>query len=405
MRRTRPFVTGEHGAIFIQVGLAIFVLMAFNVFVLDYGMLWIARSQAQNAADAGALAGALARGYDERVDPPHPAGLAASIAARVAAANLVWNQAPGVAVSFNCPAGVTGDCTRVDVHRDGNAGSNELNVLFGPILGVSDQRVRATATALTANGNAVACMSPLALADDWVENYDNAAEPGREFSRYIEYGGTAGQLITPNHDDYTPPGGAFAGLVTVSANFGESIVWEIGHAIVDPIRRERIAAIDLPGGRTFAQNMTNCSGTVIGPGERFPLITTLHPQEIADQLTAAYQRDPGADYDYGNNRITGSCAPACAPISPRLLAVALFDPAKFQLGRATGNWTQPDVGCPTNVPCLTVTNIVGFFVHRAAPASGVGPHGHVLRYPGVTNAGAPSFVDDGSWLVTTHLIR
>jgi hypothetical protein len=59
--------------VFVQVGLAAFVLMAFNVFVLDYGMMWIARGQAQNAADAGALAGALARGYDDFEDPPHPA--------------------------------------------------------------------------------------------------------------------------------------------------------------------------------------------------------------------------------------------------------------------------------------------------------------------------------------------
>ena len=27
------------------------------------------------------------------------------------------------------------------------------------------------------------------------------------------------------------------------------------------------------------------------------------------------------------------------------------------------DWTRPDVGCPTNSPCITVTNIVGFFVH------------------------------------------
>ena len=48
----------------------LFVLMAFNVFVLDYGMLWVARGQAQNAADAGALAGAVARGFDDFADPP-----------------------------------------------------------------------------------------------------------------------------------------------------------------------------------------------------------------------------------------------------------------------------------------------------------------------------------------------
>ncbi len=60
----------QEGAVFVQVGIALFVLMAFNVFVLDYGMLWVARGQAQNAADAGALAGAVARGFDDFDDPP-----------------------------------------------------------------------------------------------------------------------------------------------------------------------------------------------------------------------------------------------------------------------------------------------------------------------------------------------
>jgi hypothetical protein len=35
----------EQGAVFVQVGISLFVLMAFNVFVLDYGMMWIGRRQ------------------------------------------------------------------------------------------------------------------------------------------------------------------------------------------------------------------------------------------------------------------------------------------------------------------------------------------------------------------------
>ena len=87
------------------------------------------------------------------------------------------------------------------------------------------------------------------------------------------------------------------------------------------------------------------------------------------------------------------------------MAIALYDPQRFQLGRATNDWTQPDVGCPTNHPCIRVTNIIGFFVHRITAGGGFGPHGHFLRYPGATVSTAPTFVDDGSWLVTTHLIR
>src|SRR5262245_58602855 len=95
MTRARARAIGsEQGAVFVQVGISLFVLMAFNVFVLDYGMMWIGRRQAQNAADAGALAGAMARGYDDFGNPPSSSGLAALSAQQVARRNIVWQQAP-----------------------------------------------------------------------------------------------------------------------------------------------------------------------------------------------------------------------------------------------------------------------------------------------------------------------
>ena len=51
--------------------IAIFVLMGFSAFVLDHGVLMLARGQAQNVADMAALAGATARAMDEP-GPPIP---------------------------------------------------------------------------------------------------------------------------------------------------------------------------------------------------------------------------------------------------------------------------------------------------------------------------------------------
>ena len=75
--------------------------MAFNVFVLDYGVMWVSRRQAQNAADAAALAGAVARGYDDFDDPRST--VAEESATQVAAANLIWNEAGVPVVSFTLP--------------------------------------------------------------------------------------------------------------------------------------------------------------------------------------------------------------------------------------------------------------------------------------------------------------
>ena len=148
--------------------------------------------------------------------------------------------------------------------------------------------------------------------------------------------------------------------------------------------------------------MTACSGQPVALGQTLPVEmqpaghTLVALQHIMDQ-------DPGVTWNDGDARVEDSCAPGCASVSPRIVPIALFDPQRFQLGRATNNWTQAGVGCPTNEPCITVRNIVGFFVHGAF--GGYGPHGHILRYPGTTVATAPTYPNEGSWLVTQMLIR
>ena len=54
-----PETEAERGAITIHVAIALMALLVFSSFVIDYGFMWVSRRQAQNAADAGALAGAI----------------------------------------------------------------------------------------------------------------------------------------------------------------------------------------------------------------------------------------------------------------------------------------------------------------------------------------------------------
>ena len=58
MTQTCTTVDGSAGAIIIHVAFALMALLAFTSFVIDYGVMWVSRAQAQNVADAGALAGA-----------------------------------------------------------------------------------------------------------------------------------------------------------------------------------------------------------------------------------------------------------------------------------------------------------------------------------------------------------
>ena len=64
MQRPSSRFESERGAVLIHVAMAMLVLIGFLTFVVDHGVMWVARAQAQNAADAGALAGAVAMAFD-----------------------------------------------------------------------------------------------------------------------------------------------------------------------------------------------------------------------------------------------------------------------------------------------------------------------------------------------------
>ena len=107
-----------------------------------------------------------------------------------------------------------------------------------------------------------------------------------------------------------------------------------------------------------------------------------------------------ADWDYVVNRVVNSCAPACGAVSPRLIPVVLFNPDQFQHQRAANDWP----GCPGGTPCVTVSNIIGMFIHVSPGTTPVitRPHGPL---PGLTSTTAPTYDDNASWLTTTSLIR
>ncbi len=95
---TRFNFSRQRGAVLIHVAVAMLGLLAFSALVIDYGIFWAARRQAQNSADAGALAGAMGLAYDDPTDfsDTGPAKLAARAAAL---ANLVFGAPPDVNIT------------------------------------------------------------------------------------------------------------------------------------------------------------------------------------------------------------------------------------------------------------------------------------------------------------------
>ena len=190
----------ERGVSLIHVAISIFVLTGFCAFVLDHGVLMLARGQSQNVADMAAIAGATARAMDEPGNAAPPVnGLTEKAIQNVidshkvfagTSANIgrTWNFGP-------CPPGVTGWCVRVDVFRDGSNGSTVLPAYFANLFGINDQRIKATATAVAATANGTNCMKPWLIPDKWLEVQgapDSFDPPGDTYVPYNYQANTPG---------------------------------------------------------------------------------------------------------------------------------------------------------------------------------------------------------------------
>src|SRR5689334_6788878 len=66
--RLRKLARGEEGFSLVFVSLGFMAFLAASMLAIDVGMLMTARTQAQNSADAGALAGATAIAFDSWTD-------------------------------------------------------------------------------------------------------------------------------------------------------------------------------------------------------------------------------------------------------------------------------------------------------------------------------------------------
>ena len=82
----------ERGAVLVHVTVAIIGLLAFSALVVDYGVMWTARRQAQNAADAAALAGAISMTFTKPGDFDAARAMARSIGRQ----NAVFGIAPNI---------------------------------------------------------------------------------------------------------------------------------------------------------------------------------------------------------------------------------------------------------------------------------------------------------------------
>lgn len=333
---SRSRLADARGAVLVHTAVALVGLLVFTASTVDYGVLWVSRGQAQNAADAAALGAAMALSAGQSNDAARAAGVT------LGQANLVWGQAPSVTTAdILIPCGLSeGTCVRANVYRN-QARGNALPTFFGRLAGVTSQGVRATATVALRGANAATCMKPWAVPDKWI---DHTSSP-QTFDKYS----SSGTLLQP----YDTTAGAG---YTLAAHRGAEITIEVG----DPqatIKPGLFFPVTMPwpgqnanqGNQLFGQNITQCNPTPVAIGDWLPTNpggSIVNTKRFVDDLIA---QDAAAYWDATAGRIQNTAYPKDGmPMSPRVVAVAAFNPEQFL-----------DSGDRSRVQ---VSNILGLFI-------------------------------------------
>ncbi|HSJ13921.1 MAG TPA: pilus assembly protein TadG-related protein [Longimicrobiales bacterium] len=190
----RAWASDERGSATVMVSIAITGLVALLALGIDIGALFNARSEAQRAADAAALAGASAfLEYQE--------SQARSVAEERAMAFATSNDIRGLPIrpeEVTISVNLDSSTVRARVRREG------VPTWFAQIFGVNTVDVSAQAVAWAGAGGAAQCVKPFALPDMWEErtqdlNHNRISDPGERWSydpasgdRYVPYSGPGG---------------------------------------------------------------------------------------------------------------------------------------------------------------------------------------------------------------------
>lgn len=410
--RTSNF-SSERGAVLIHAGVAMIGLLAFSALSIDYGVLWVARGQAQNAADAAALAAATSMAYGDPGDPGFTARVR-GVAVAVAQANAVWGESPAINPATDvtvgpCPPGAPGipdQCVRVDVYRN-QARANPLPAFFAQLVGVPNQGVRATATAQVAAGLSTTCMKPWIIPDKWIERRP-VAKTWDINDIFDRYNNRVNALLPnpPPLDEYVPATGSNPGSgFTVPGDIGRRVSLKIENWKDDSISAGNFRAIDLPGacsgggGSLYQCNIENCSLTPLKVGD---MVDTEPGGMVGptDKGVSNLIAGDTAVWMCSNGTVAPStvdCAgyPSNAN-TKRLIPVAAFDVQNW-MEQVAADETKKSGKHP-----LKIQRILGFFIEGVTNKE---VRGRFTHLPATGGIGNPNIVDSANFLRTIILVR
>jgi hypothetical protein len=309
------------------------------------------------------------------------------------------------------------NCVQVDVFRDGTNGSAALPTWFAPLFGVNSQGIRATATAWATTGNMTNCVRPFSVTDKWIEQVP--VGPPRppaltdDYDHWVKVGNSAVALNPA--DLYTPPSGSSAGTgFQLPADYGTRVVLKTGNNPQSPtggispgwslpVRLPDGAGGYFSGASDYRSAIEGCTAGPVTIGQYLPAENGVMNGPTNQGVNGLIALDKGASWN--GTAITGSCAPGCAPMSPRIVPISVFDVDEWQYRSESGDWNDAmgNNVCPiANTGCVRVVNILGFFVEsqQSGDITGI-----LLTHPGALVQGPPAPGGGAGFLQVIQLIR
>lgn len=368
----------ERGMAFVFVGIGFMAFLAASLLAIDVGMFMTARSQAQNSADAGALAGAIALYFDdfENRSASGPA-VQNTINTAGAAANQVMGKAASVTppdVTFPNDANGQPNRVRVNVFRTVGRG-NPVPTLIGQYFGVASVNITATATAEAVPANGMTCVKPFIIPDRWREMTDPPYDQTSTFEMYDDKGKP---LVNP--DVYVPATDPanYTGynneadrgrILTLRAGTGNNIRPSFYYSLAMGVGGEGTPG-GMTGGDAYSWNIANCNQTII----EWDDIVIQEPGNMVGPTIAGIEeliaRDPGAYWNTATNKVAGSAYPGQGP---RVAPIPLYDPVFYAQGKQNGRYAD-----------FKVANWIGFFFERVQGNEIVG---RIIPITGIATGG------------------
>ena len=362
--RLRRLARNESGMTYVFIGLGFTAFLSASMLAIDVGMLMTARNQAQNAADAGALAGATALLYDNWNDRS-PTGPAVTSAIGAATNNKVMaGNVSVIPADVEFPLDPAGQPTRVKVTvRRTAARGNPVSTLIARYFGTATADIGATATAEVSQANAMTCVKPFTVPDRWNERQ---SPPWDGSDTYDAFDNKGRPLANP--DVYIPadkPG--YTGynqesmrgqVLTIRAATGTNITVSFYYSLA-------LDGMVGTGGDDYRWNIANCNTRIMHWGDKLiqePGAMGGPTIQGADDLIA---RDPGAYWDNSTNTVKGSAFAQ----SPRTFPIPLYDPMVYDSGKRNGRDAD-----------LVTANWIGFFLENT---QGNGLNGRIVPIAGI----------------------